>query len=127
MSQLVLILGDQLSFSLSSLDGVDKTRDTILLCEVMAEATYVGHHKRRSPSSFSAMRHFAEELRGEGYRVRYTRIDDRDNAGSFSGEVQRALNDLTPSSLRHRSWRMARQVRDRALCQCLQHRDRYPP
>lgn len=43
------------------------------------------------------MRHFAEELRGEGYRVRYTRIDDRDNAGSFSGEVQRALNDLTPS------------------------------
>ena len=99
MSQLVLILGDQLSFSLSSLDGVDKTRDTILLCEVMAEATYVGHHKKKIAFIFSAMRHFAEELRGEGYRVRYTRIDDRDNAGSFSGEVQRALNDLTPSRI----------------------------
>ncbi|WP_333674560.1 (6-4)DNA photolyase [Agrobacterium tumefaciens] len=99
MSQLVLILGDQLSFSLSSLDGVDKTRDTILLCEVTAEATYVGHHKKKIAFIFSAMRHFAEELRGEGYRVRYTRIDDRDNAGSFSGEVQRALNDLTPSRI----------------------------
>ncbi len=99
MSQLVLILGDQLSFSLSSLDGVDKTRDTILLCEVMVEATYVGHHKKKIAFLFSAMRHFAEELRGKGYQVRYTRIDDRDNAGSFSGEVQRALNDLTPSRI----------------------------
>lgn len=45
------------------------------------------------------MRHFAEELRADGYRVRYTRIDDADNGGSFSGEVKRAVEDLSTSSI----------------------------
>ncbi|WP_432349987.1 cryptochrome/photolyase family protein (plasmid) [Shinella yambaruensis] len=99
MSNLILILGDQLTLGISSLDGADKEHDTILMCEVMAEATYVGHHKKKIAFLFSAMRHFAEELRGEGYRVRYTRIDDENNGGSFSGEVKRALEDLSPSTI----------------------------
>ena len=37
------------------------------------------------------MRHFADALRAEGFTVDYVRLDDRDNAGSFTGELQRAL------------------------------------
>ncbi len=99
MSRLILILGDQLSPSISSLDGVDKEQDTLLLCEVMAEATYVGHHKKKIAFIFSAMRHFAEELREAGYRVRYTTIDDEDNAGSFTGEVRRAVTVIDPLAI----------------------------
>lgn len=96
MSRLILILGDQLSHTISSLEGVDRALDTILLCEVMAEATYVGHHKKKIAFIFSAMRHFAGALRDAGYRVRYTRIDDEGNAGSFTGEIARAVAELNP-------------------------------
>lgn len=46
MSRLILILGDQLALDISSMRDLDKERDTILMCEVMAEATYVGHHEK---------------------------------------------------------------------------------
>ena len=37
------------------------------------------------------MRHFAEELRAKGFNVRYVKLDDADNTGSITGEVERAL------------------------------------
>ena len=57
---LVLVLGDQLNLNLSSLRRADKSRDIVLMAEVMAEATYAGHHKKKFVLVFSAMRHFAE-------------------------------------------------------------------
>ncbi len=86
-----LILGDQLTESVSSLAGYDRSRDVILMCEVWDEATYVRHHKKKIAFLFSAMRHFAAELEQSGYKVEYTRLNDHGNAGSFRGEVQRAL------------------------------------
>lgn len=94
-----LILGDQLSHSVSSLANADRDQDTILIAEVMAEASYVPHHKKKIAFLFSAMRHFAEELRGRGWIVRYVRLDDPANTASFAGEVSRAVADLTPDRL----------------------------
>ena len=37
---LVLVLGDQLSLNLSSLRQADKSKDIVLMAEVMAEAIY---------------------------------------------------------------------------------------
>ncbi|MFT7460832.1 MAG: deoxyribodipyrimidine photolyase-related protein [Planctomycetota bacterium] len=91
MTVLRLILGDQLSSSISSLEGCDTSNDIILMCEVWDEAIYVKHHKKKIAFLFSAMRHFAEELRESGYKVEYTRLDNENNAGSFKGEVERAL------------------------------------
>ncbi|MDW5317079.1 cryptochrome/photolyase family protein [Rhizobium sp. PL01] len=99
MTNLILILGDQLCPQISSLDGADREHDVVLMCEVMSEATYVGHHKKKLAFIFSAMRHFAEELQEAGYQVRYTKITDKDNAGSFTGEVKRAVNDLKLKSV----------------------------
>jgi deoxyribodipyrimidine photolyase-related protein len=85
-----LILGDQLNESISSLSGFDKNKDIVLMCEVWEEATYVKHHKKKIAFIFSAMRHFANNLRDKGYQVAYTELDDADNAGSFAGEIKRA-------------------------------------
>lgn len=93
MSVLRLILGDQLSRSISSLTDIDKACDTILMCEVWEEATYVKHHKKKIAFLFSAMRHFASELEADGYNVHYTRLDDVKNAGSFNAEIERALKN----------------------------------
>jgi deoxyribodipyrimidine photolyase-related protein len=66
---LVVVLGDQLSPDLSSLAACDRTRDLVVMCEVVEEATYVRHHEKKIILLFSAMRHFAEELRAQGWQV----------------------------------------------------------
>lgn len=98
MNTLRLILGDQLSESISSLEQLGE-RDTILMCEVMEEASYVKHHPKKIAFLFAAMRHFAEQLRGHGLKVIYVKLDDPANTGSFSGEVGRALQETGASTI----------------------------
>ncbi|MEM1289523.1 MAG: cryptochrome/photolyase family protein [Pseudomonadota bacterium] len=92
MSSLRLVLGDQLTRSVSSLEGIEEG-DMVLMCEVWDEATYVRHHKKKIAFVLSAMRHFAAALEAEGIKVRYVELDDKSNSGSFTGEVERALDD----------------------------------
>ena len=94
-----LILGDQLSHHISSLESIDLKKDVVLMCEVMEEATYVPHHPKKIAFLFSAMRHFAEELRQQCITVRYVTFDNVANAHSFDGEVQRAINELQPEKI----------------------------
>mgnify|MGYP001289935560 FL=1 len=91
MGNLRLVLGDQLSTQISSLSDIDKETDTVLMCEIWDEATYVKHHKKKIAFLFSAMRHFAAHLKDIGYAIRYIKLDDTDNSGSFTGEVKRAI------------------------------------
>lgn len=88
---LIPILGDQLSFDLSSLNGADPASSVILMMEVADETTYVKHHRRKIAFILSAMRHHAQALRAVGWRVDYVALDDPGNTGSFTGEVGRAL------------------------------------
>lgn len=97
--KLAFIFGDQLSHQLGILDELDPKNDCIWMAEVKAEATHIKHHKKKIAFIFSAMRHFAEELSERGFQVHYTKINDSQNAGSFSGEVERALHQLKPSSI----------------------------
>lgn len=97
--KLVLILGDQLSEDISSLSDFNKEHDTILMCEVWDEATYVRHHKKKIAFLFSVMRHFSQNLKGKGYSVSYTQLDDDNNAGSFSGEIRRAIERFNPDKI----------------------------
>jgi deoxyribodipyrimidine photolyase-related protein len=96
---LVLVLGDQLSVNLSSLAAADPKQDLVLMCEVAEEATYVRHHKKKIILLFSAMRHFAAELKALGWRVAYTRLEEVDNVGSFTGEVARAIGARKPERI----------------------------
>jgi deoxyribodipyrimidine photolyase-related protein len=89
-----VVLGDGCSDSLSALDGLDPSRDVVLMAEVRAECTYVRHHKQKIALVLSAMRHFAARLRARGVRVEYVRLDDPGNTGTLSGEVARAARSL---------------------------------
>ena len=91
MSKLRLILGDQLSLSIPTLSDIDRHADRVLMVEVNDEATYVRHHQQKLVLVLSAMRHFADELKKDGIQVDYVHLDSEGNAGSFSGEIKRAL------------------------------------
>jgi len=93
MTSLRLILGDQLTHSLSSLSDVECEEDVILLCEVWEEAKYVKHHKKKIAFLFAAMRHFAEELKAKGLKVEYHKLDLSTRLTSFRSVVQSALNN----------------------------------
>lgn len=97
---LIPILGDQLTRTLASLRGQTKEGSVILMMEVWDEATYVKHHKQKITLIFSAMRHFAAELRNAGWSVDYVKLDDDDNSGSFTGEVARAAERHDPAKIR---------------------------
>ena len=97
---LVLILGDQLSPAMSSLADADPADTVIVMAEVAAEATYAGHHQKKLAFVFSAMRHFAEELRAAGWTVDYVRLDDPQNSGTLGGEVVRAVERHGARALR---------------------------
>ena len=94
------ILGDQLSRDISSLQGVDKAHDVILMAEVREEATYVRHHKRKIAFLFSAMRHFADGLRREGFAVRYHRYGEPGGPASFTEALTRAVAEFEPGQVR---------------------------
>jgi len=96
VSSLRLILGDQLSHTVSSLNKIDIKRDLVLMVEVATETTYVPHHKQKIVLVLSAMRHFAQELSERGIRVDYVTLDAIENTGSFSGEVERAIKKHQP-------------------------------
>lgn len=92
MKTLRIIFGDQLSRSISALNALDRAHDIVLMVEVTEEATYVRHHKQKIVLVLSAMRHFAWSLRAEGINVDYVKLDDEDNSGSLTGEINRALS-----------------------------------
>jgi deoxyribodipyrimidine photolyase-related protein len=99
MATLRLILADQLSESIASLQDLDKANDKVLMAEVMEEATYVAHHPKKIAFLFSAMRHFAQELEANGVSVCYSKLDDPENSGSLTGEIRRAIAAIKPSEL----------------------------
>ncbi len=99
MTTLIPILGDQLSFGLSSLAGADPAETVIVMMEVADETTYVAHHKRKIAFILAAMRHHAAALRAAGWVVDYVALDDADNSGSFTGEIARAVARHAPDRI----------------------------
>ncbi len=100
MPILIPVLGDQLSHGLASLRDTDPADAVVLIVEVRDEATYVHHHKQKIALLFSAMRHFAGELRADGWTVDYVTLDEPANTHSFSSEVERALARHSASAIR---------------------------
>lgn len=90
MAKLIVILGDQLSPALASLQHADSD-DVILLAEVSNEAGYVKHHKHKIILIFSAMRHFADVLRQQGFQVCYLHYGEQSAIDSMTDAVAFAL------------------------------------
>lgn len=89
VKRLILVLGDQLSLSLSALAQADPARDVVVMAEVRGEAKAVPHHPQKIALIFAAMRHHAARLTDLGWQVAYTRYDDPENAHTLPGELLR--------------------------------------
>lgn len=99
MRHLILILGDQLDRDSAVWDDFDPEQDRVWMAEVSGESTKVWSHKARIVTFLSAMRHYAEQLRGEGVKVEYRKLDDPTNAGDFCLELEAAVKRLKPEKL----------------------------
>ena len=99
MTILRIVLGDQLSDDLTALTDLDNGRDIVLMMEVEEECIYVRHHKQKIVLVLSAMRHFAAGLRQRGVTVDYVKLDEPNNTGSFTTEIQRAIARHKPSRI----------------------------
>ncbi len=116
---LILVLGDQLTPTLTSLAAGNPAQDRVLMAELHDEATYVRHHKKKIAFLFSAMRHFAEELRAAGWTVDYVKLDDPDNQGSFTGQVAEAIRKYRPARIivtQAGEWRVAQMLESWGAC-----------
>ncbi|QUD89795.1 cryptochrome/photolyase family protein [Phenylobacterium montanum] len=109
MKRLRLVLGDQLSLSISSLKDFDRDRDVVLMVEVAAEAKAAPNHVQKLVLIWSAMRHFASQLRQGDIAVDYVRLDDPSNRGDLVGELERAVERIRPDEVvvtRPGAWRV---------------------
>jgi len=95
---LIIILGDQLSLDISSLEKIRKNEDKILMMEVSNEIEYANHHKKKLVLIFSAMRHFANELKKNGFDITYVEFDKSEE--NFTQELERQCKKLNPKSIK---------------------------
>lgn len=114
---LVLVLGDQLDHASAAFDGFDPGRDRVLMIEAAGESTHVWSHKARTALFLSAMRHFADALRGRGWTVDYRALGDGDSedlvdilAARLRDHVPRKMVLVEPGE-----WRLEQAIR--ALCE----------
>ena len=94
---LCIVLGDQLSQNITSLKNFRPEQDKILMMEVVNEATYVNHHKKKLILIFSAMRHFAESLKKQEYTVIYSKINNSSN--TFTEELVKHCKNTKPQKI----------------------------
>lgn len=90
MKYLRVVLGDQLSLATPSIRSFERSSDTLFMAEVLEEATYVRHHKKKLALVLSAMRHFAADREADGWTVDYIRLDDSATPNTLTSEIQRA-------------------------------------
>ena len=76
---LVIVLGDQLNADSAAFDDFDLNQDAVWMAEVVAESTTVWAHKARIVMFLSAMRHFRDRLRDQGFEVIQFGPADRDD------------------------------------------------
>ncbi|MBL8466645.1 cryptochrome/photolyase family protein [Methyloversatilis discipulorum] len=114
---LVLVLGDQLDHASAAFEGFDPARDRVLMIEAAGESTHVWSHKARTALFLSAMRHFADALRGRGWTVDYRALGEGESedlvdilAARLRRYAPRKLVLVEPGE-----WRLEQAIR--ALCE----------
>jgi len=92
MPTLRLLLGDQLNSRHSWYQTPAAEDDALyVLMEMRSETDYVRHHIQKVVGFFLAMRHFADQLRAQGRRLRYLTLDDPCNTHTLAGNLHRLI------------------------------------
>jgi deoxyribodipyrimidine photolyase-related protein len=91
MTNLRIILCDQLTHDISSLSDINKDEDIVLMVELHSEFTYVKHHKKKIAFLLSAMRHFSAELSNANVNVCYVKLEDQNNKNLLKDHVKEII------------------------------------
>jgi deoxyribodipyrimidine photolyase-related protein len=93
---LIVVLGDQLNRDSAAFDGFDAKQDAVWMAEVTEESTHVWSHKARIVLFLSAMRHFRDRLREEGFTVHYRELEN----GTLADALAKDIRKWKPASVR---------------------------
>lgn len=99
MTTLILIMGDQLLPHHPALSQADPADTRILMVEATEEISYVPHHRQKIVLFLSAMRHYAQKLRDQGWQVDYFALDDPIPCQSFTDALDRFINTHAPTHI----------------------------
>lgn len=67
----IFVFGDQLNVGGAAFQDADPALDIVVMVEAVAKARERPYHKRKLALLYSAMRHFADEMRERGFTVDY--------------------------------------------------------
>ncbi len=95
MTATIWIVGDQLNPQISSLAGLAPAECVVLMIESLSRARQLPYHQQKLTFLWSAMRHFADELRQQGYTVDYYQAQPR-----FSPALIAHLEQFRPDRIR---------------------------
>ncbi|MEO0576264.1 MAG: cryptochrome/photolyase family protein [Pseudomonadota bacterium] len=110
---LILILGDQLDPEHSALAAADASQDRILMIEAVSESTHVASHKQRTVLFLSAMRHYAQSLRDDGWQLDYHTLSNK--VRSLSEGLSQSIERYRPDAVQlvqPGDWRVLQSLRD---------------
>jgi len=93
---LIVVLGDQLDAQAGVFRGMDPARDAVVMVEAREEASYLRQQKKRLVLFFSAMRHFRDALRAQGWTVHYRALDGAAPAATLADGIA-----SVPAEARH--------------------------
>jgi deoxyribodipyrimidine photolyase-related protein len=96
---LIPILGDQLTLDNPALKQSKTSETLVLMVEAPEEQVHVRSTRMRSAVFLSAMRHFEQTLRAEGWTVRYLKLGEHPHR-TLSEAWSANVKELTPSVIR---------------------------
>jgi deoxyribodipyrimidine photolyase-related protein len=82
-----LILGDQLNENHSWFEQVDD-QNIYVLMEMRQETDYVKHHIQKVIAFFSAMRGFEKNIKNNGHKTHYIKLDSSENKQSLEANLK---------------------------------------
>ena len=92
----IWILGDQVSLENTALLAADQSDSVVLMVESKARGGALRYHQLKLVLVYSAMRHFARDLRERGWTVDYHHIED---TSAFEEGLRRHLEKFRPNEL----------------------------
>ena len=111
--RLILILGDQLDWQSAALKDFDLRSDEVVMIESIPEAQVVWSHKAKIALFLSAMRHFAHELKANGFPIYYVRDSNQSIIDSLKAILlQKSIKHLV--CIEPGEWRLKQAIEDLA-------------
>lgn len=89
------VLGDQLTPEAGCLEGIQPGKGVVLMAESIEHCRRLPFHKQKLVLVWSAMRHFADELRSKGYEVDYYEAEP-----SFEAALAKHKKRISPGCVR---------------------------